>query len=482
MNQLTGHPLHSKHGRHVKKVISNEAINAVRDHINLFPRNDSHYCRSRSSRQYLDANLNVETMYRMFCDNYEDSPPVKLRKYRQIFMSEFNLGFTNPRKDRCDKCEEAKVSENPSEQDSVRFAQHEKCKQLAKTERDKDRQISNCSHAVVCFDLENVIMLPKANIKNFFYMRKFAVYNMTAHCSLDKQGYCAIWAENLAGRTGNDMASAVVKLLDKIVENHPLISCITLWSDSCISQNKNRLMTLAILKFMVEHQNITKVVQKFGAAGHSSVQEVDNIHSQIDRKLRKNEVFSPVGFMKLLKTVDVNVIQMRSFTDYYSQARHIKKFSSVPFSLVQELVYDREDLTSVTYRTSFEENVQPVSVKIFSGSLPACRNIDCRPQLNKEKINDLEKMLIVMPPCDRTYYSSVITANSSSTSQESTHQSSRQLTTSTPRENVLPSVRREILRSTPKESGQQSSRQMMASTPKEKVLPSDRCISGLVIF
>ena len=52
--------------------------------------------------------------------------------------------------------------------DSIRYQQHEECKLATKMERDKDRLNSDSSQAVVCFDLQNVITLPNANIKSSF--------------------------------------------------------------------------------------------------------------------------------------------------------------------------------------------------------------------------------------------------------------------------------------------------------------------------
>ena len=80
-----------------------------------------------------------------------------------------------------------------------------------KTERDKDREDDN--KFTVCFDLENVFALPTAEVSNFFYKRKLNVYFMTAHCSVDKRGYGAMWNEAQNGRAGNDIASSVMKLL-----------------------------------------------------------------------------------------------------------------------------------------------------------------------------------------------------------------------------------------------------------------------------
>ena len=106
-------------------------------------------------------------------------------------------------------------------------------------------------------------------------------------------------------------------------------------------------MTLPILKFLAEHSNINKIIQKFGTAGHSPVQEDDNLHSQIEKKMTTNEVFSPVSFIKLLKAVNaknpITTVQMLSFTNYHSQARHLN-CSNLPFAQLKEIIYEHQNL------------------------------------------------------------------------------------------------------------------------------------------
>ena len=70
------------------------------------------------------------------------------------------------------------------------------------------------------------------------------------------------------------MACAVVRILDEVLLDHPDLSEITLWSDSCVSQNKNSVMTMALTEFMKKHPNLKIIIQKFSEAGHSSIQEV----------------------------------------------------------------------------------------------------------------------------------------------------------------------------------------------------------------
>ena len=68
---------------------------------------------------------------------------------------------------------------------------------------------------IVIFDLENVISLPKEEISSFFYKRKLSLTAYTA-----KRGYCAIWTEVTSGRAGNDLASAVVKVMEGVIQDH----------------------------------------------------------------------------------------------------------------------------------------------------------------------------------------------------------------------------------------------------------------------
>lgn len=150
---------------------------------------------------------------------------------------------------------------------------------------------------MICFDLQNVLTCPRANISNFFYTRKLNVYNLTSHCatSKKKKAYSAVWPECVAKRGGNEIASAVVVILNCVLQENPELEKLVLWSDSCVAQNRNSMMTLALKKFIEEHPRIKQIEQKFCTPGHSSIQRVDNIHSHIEKMLKISEIYSPVS-------------------------------------------------------------------------------------------------------------------------------------------------------------------------------------------
>ena len=135
-----------------------------------------------------------------------------------------------PKKSRCDKCELGTINNElpPFEKEGLQI--HVLYKEMADKEQEKDR--NDKSKAVVCFDLENVFSLPISGASNFFYKRKLTTLNKTAHLSLIKKSYFAIWNEGYGSWGGNNMASAIVRTWEEIIAEHPGIKDLTLWSDS----------------------------------------------------------------------------------------------------------------------------------------------------------------------------------------------------------------------------------------------------------
>ena len=283
--QMGGTPVHLKWGTSANNVVPQEVKDGIRDHINSIPRVESHYCRANTKKEYLAPGLSISLLYEKYTKkcNEEGTTTGKQYLYHHIFNTEFNLGFHIPKKDRCDACEAMKVNDSPTEEEMQKHYEHKRGIVETRSERDVDRKDQN--KFTVCFDLQNVFALPTADVSNFFYRRKLNVYHMTAHCSADKRGYGAIWYEGQNGRSGNDIASSVMKLLDAIVKENsddPRISHLTLWSDSCVPQNRNSIFSTAVKLFLKDHPQVLTIEHKFSQPGHSSIQEFDNLHSQIE--------------------------------------------------------------------------------------------------------------------------------------------------------------------------------------------------------
>ena len=65
-----------------------------------------------------------------------------------------------------DTCEAIKMNDHPTDAQKDAHDAHLAGKLETKTDRDKDRK--NNEQFTICFDLQNVFALPKADVSNFF--------------------------------------------------------------------------------------------------------------------------------------------------------------------------------------------------------------------------------------------------------------------------------------------------------------------------
>ncbi|CAH2019609.1 unnamed protein product [Acanthoscelides obtectus] len=78
----------------------------ISEHIDRFPRVESHYCRASIIKMYLHPDLNLRKMHAMYLDELEKVGRVEkpsFHTYRRVFKAK-NLSFHSPKKDQCSLC------------------------------------------------------------------------------------------------------------------------------------------------------------------------------------------------------------------------------------------------------------------------------------------------------------------------------------------------------------------------------------------
>ncbi|XP_072017397.1 uncharacterized protein [Amphiura filiformis] len=234
-------------------------------------------------------------MYKLFCEQYNGTLDVKYKMYYNIFMTSFNLGFGNPRKDICSFCVKKKAS--------IRIEQDRARKQELVTELlvhkvrsrqfySKLREEQDNSVLTICFDLMQNQALPKSPIGEAYYARQLWLYflGMMRHRPGEQQKddvYFYTWGEHQQARGANQVASALVHFVDQeLSPNDHGIKTIRLFSDSCSGQNKNYtvLSTLNMLasKHKVSFQHV------FPVRGHSYM-PADRAFGRVEQILRAKE-------------------------------------------------------------------------------------------------------------------------------------------------------------------------------------------------
>lgn len=157
----------------------------VREHINSVQRVESHYTRQNSAREFLPSSLNITRMYelyKIYCSEKEIARVATFSMYRQVFLTEFNLSFHLPKKDQCDLCNKYKNSnENQKSELEAEIRDHLKAKEMSrqKKESDKEQAANSVDHCVAAFDLQKVLIAPKADVSQLYYKRKLSTYNLT---------------------------------------------------------------------------------------------------------------------------------------------------------------------------------------------------------------------------------------------------------------------------------------------------------------
>jgi len=209
-------------GKHSNRphVISTTVTDLIKEHIAMFPTIESHYRRATSQKEYLDADLCISKMHRFYLDWVKDktlcvkAQNATLRQYTDIFNT-YNLSFFKPKKDLCDKCEQYKLA---SEEEKLilqpSHEEHLKNKNIARENKnlDKQRAANDSELCVAVFDLEKVLTTPQGEDSNFYYKRKFAVYNFAVYDIVNKVGYCYMWDESEGKRGSNEIRTWLVKI------------------------------------------------------------------------------------------------------------------------------------------------------------------------------------------------------------------------------------------------------------------------------
>ena len=88
----------------------------------MFPSFESHYSRSHSEKKYLNPDLSISKMYRLY-KNYCEDIKTKAQSepmYRKVFVEEYNLSFKKPNNDTCNQCDKYEMLMKTATDDETR--------------------------------------------------------------------------------------------------------------------------------------------------------------------------------------------------------------------------------------------------------------------------------------------------------------------------------------------------------------------------
>lgn len=272
--------------------VQTEEQDFVKTFLLNLPKVPSHYCRSSSSKLYLEPIFksisHLHSQYQQACSDKNIRP-----LSRQVFTEKFNdlnLSLFHPKKDQCDTCCAFKAGNI----EAAVWEKHCMKKDDAREEKQKDKQLANTNCLVTCMDLQSLLLCPKLQASALYYKMKLGVHNFTVYNMASHEARNYLWHEGEAGLSANEFASCIVHYL----ESNASYSEFILWSDGCGYQNRNIVLSNALLKFATEQKKT--VTQKYLEKGHTQM-ECDSVHSVIERKLRDRDVHVPAEYAAVIR-------------------------------------------------------------------------------------------------------------------------------------------------------------------------------------
>lgn len=368
--------------RHPHNKAGEVEVAQLKSFIEMLPAVPSHYCRNKSTKVYLPQEFqNLSFLYTLYVEHLKEknleSSVLSKRVFRNIFKTDFNIGFHLPKKDKCSFCEKYKnlPSENkPIFEQTTEYKNHmldkEKCKQLF-LEDQKISKIADSNSLCVSFDLEKVLNTPHGKSVTLYYSRKYAYYNESIYESGTRNGYCYVWGEGQGKRGCNEIVTVLFKYLN-MLDQKGTHAVVNLYSDSCAGQNRNRAMISMLIYFLKTAKTITEIKVTYLLPGHTMM-PVDSIHSTIESFVRNRTVWAPSEWPTMItnarsnpKSYVVNVLNYGDFIGWksYSQALLPAKFK-INFNSLR-VVHFHKNNPVVLFKYGFSENCEHYALNMDS--------------------------------------------------------------------------------------------------------------------
>ena len=107
-----------------------------------------------------------------------------------------------------------------------------------------------------------------------------------------------MWPESEGRRGSCKVATCLFKYIE--LQSHRGVKDITMFSDNCAGQTRNRFVAFA-LNFARAHFDLKTINHMFLEKGHTET-ENDSVHATIERKARNIEIYSPQQWFAVVRS------------------------------------------------------------------------------------------------------------------------------------------------------------------------------------
>lgn len=285
---------------------------------------------------------------------------------------------------------------------------------LKTKQQSKDKEKASRGECIVlCMDLQAVKVAPTLNATKIYFRTKLGCHNFTIYNVTSHQATCFWFTEIDNGLTASTFVSCVINYLERhcLLKKLPII----IYSDGCTFQNRNNILSNALLNFAILH-NI-EVTQKYLTKGHTQM-ECDSVHACIERKLRNREIELPSDYAKASREARRNpepyeVIQLSYdfFKDYSRSEFHryvsIRPGKDHTVTDIKALNYNPNG--KIQFKLNFDHEFQdlPSRSKVIAPVLNYPQQNKARLPITEKKWKDLQAIKSVISQECHSFYDSL---------------------------------------------------------------------------
>lgn len=433
-----------KRGYNVKShVMAGETCKKIYDHITSFPTKTTHY--GSTQINYLDARLNLKTMYNLFKIKYPETK-VKYEFYVKYFNENFKLRFGRPQIDVCSACEELDIKlKNPHLSPNAKLAlqgelqAHKRRSKKFYNKIKETRELCKSDDTVcgLVFDYMQNLPLPHIPVQEIFYMRQIWVYAFCVTNLRDNSSRVFLYSEGTAKKGANEVCSFLEDYINDCVPE--TAKTLYLFSDSCPGQNRNHTF-IRFCMGLVESKRFDNIIQRFPIRGHSFL-DCDRTFGLFKRRIKKvDRIYHPMDYVQLManakSNITVKVVQTKDIKDFnkwwprlfkkttfsvesFGRAVPRKdKKSFAPASFMEYEYLASGNLKTSVYIGGFETHTfnlkqpgtRPQAADIFNQLNPAYP--EGKVPINQHKVNAVRDLLKYIPEennASREFYENYLT-------------------------------------------------------------------------
>lgn len=151
--------------------------------------------------------------------------------------------------------------------------------------------------------MQAVKLIPQLKANASYYKMKLQIHNFTIYNIITHESDNYVWDETEGNLVASTFATCIIKYLRNAINMSPITHHIIIYSDGCYYQNRNAVLSNALLSLCIE-KDIT-IEHKYLVVGHTQM-ECDSTHSLIQRRINNRAIYLPSQLVDIMEEARKN--------------------------------------------------------------------------------------------------------------------------------------------------------------------------------